>query len=502
MSISDFKGWRAVLWPVHAYEAKKVLPLAVIMFSVLFNYTILRDVKDSLVITAPGSGAESVSFLKLWGTLPFAIIFMAVYGKLSSILSRPSLFYTMMMVFVVFYAAFGFVFFPMRDVLHADATTLAAWKESFPRLQWFLPLVANWTYSLFYIFAELWGTVALSVLFWQFANDITRVTEAKRVYPMFGLIGNFGLIASGEMLKQVVRLTSHLDAAQRWEVSLQYIIGIMLIFCFLIMYTYHWIQKNVLTDKRLYNPEESAGAKKKKKAKLSFTESLKVVFSSKYLGCLSVIILGYGMGINIVETTWKSQVKLLYSNPADYTSFMGLFSQVTGVTTILLMIGGANILRRTSWKVSAMITPLVLLVTGVLFFGFVVFSKDIAAWSMFVVMGTSPIAIAVVIGMIQNVMTKGVKYSLFDPTKEMAYIPLPDDLRIQGKAAVDGVGGRLGKSGGGVVQQILLVAIPGSTQIAIAPYLGFFVIGIATAWIFAVKRLSVMFEAARKDKAE
>lgn len=501
MSMNDFKGLRAVLWPVHSFEVKKIVPLAIIMFSVLFNYTILRDVKDSLVITAPGSGAESVSFLKLWGTLPFAIIFMAIYGKMGSFMSRPTLFYTTMMVFVVFFALFGFVFFPMRDVLHADVATLAAWKESLPRLQWLLPLVANWTYSLFYIFAELFGTVALSVLFWQFANDITKVTEAKRVYPMFGLIGNFGLIASGEFLKQVVSFTQGLSAAERWDASLHYIMLVVLVFCGIIMYTYHWMQGNVLTDARLCDPKDSAGSKKKKKVRLSFMESLKVVFSSKYLGLLSIIILGYGMGINIVETTWKSQLKMLYSTPAEYTAFMGLFSQMTGITTIILMIVGANILRRTSWKFSAMITPLVLLVTGSLFFGFVVFSKPIAGWSVVMMLGASPVLIAVVIGTIQNILTKGVKYSLFDPTKEMVYIPLSDEMRVQGKAAVDGVGGRLGKSGGGVLQQILLVAVPGSTQLTIAPYLGGFVLFIALAWIYAVRRLSVMFEQARKEKS-
>jgi AAA family ATP:ADP antiporter len=32
--------------------------------AVLFNYTILRDTKDVLVVTAPGSGAEIIPFLK------------------------------------------------------------------------------------------------------------------------------------------------------------------------------------------------------------------------------------------------------------------------------------------------------------------------------------------------------------------------------------------------------------------------------------------------------
>jgi AAA family ATP:ADP antiporter len=35
-------------------------------FCILFNYTILRDTKDVLVVTAPGSGAEIIPFLKTW----------------------------------------------------------------------------------------------------------------------------------------------------------------------------------------------------------------------------------------------------------------------------------------------------------------------------------------------------------------------------------------------------------------------------------------------------
>jgi AAA family ATP:ADP antiporter len=101
---------------------------------------------------------------------------------------------------------------------------------------------------------------------------------------------------------------------------------------------------------------------------------------------------------------------------------------------------------------------------------------------------------AVIIGWAQNVLTKGAKYSLFDPTKEMAYIPLSDNLKTQGKAAVDGVGGRLGKSGGGIIQQVLLISIVGSTQITIAPYIGFFLITIVLFWLFSVIGLNNEFQ--------
>ena len=42
---------------------KKIIPLGAMLFFILFNYTILRDTKDVLVVTAPGGGAEMIPFL-------------------------------------------------------------------------------------------------------------------------------------------------------------------------------------------------------------------------------------------------------------------------------------------------------------------------------------------------------------------------------------------------------------------------------------------------------
>ena len=53
----EFGKWRSFLWPIHSYELKKIVPMFLMFFFILFNYTILRDTKDSLVI--PASGAET-----------------------------------------------------------------------------------------------------------------------------------------------------------------------------------------------------------------------------------------------------------------------------------------------------------------------------------------------------------------------------------------------------------------------------------------------------------
>jgi TLC ATP/ADP transporter len=68
---------KAVVPP--ANERQKLIPLACMFFCILFSYTILRDTKDVLMITAPKSGAEVIPFIKTYVNLPVAIVCVFVY---------------------------------------------------------------------------------------------------------------------------------------------------------------------------------------------------------------------------------------------------------------------------------------------------------------------------------------------------------------------------------------------------------------------------------------
>lgn len=503
----EFGKWRSFFWPVHAFELKKLLPMFFMFFFISFNYTILRDTKDTLIVTA--AGAEAIPFLKSFGVVPAAIIFMLIYAKLSNVLSKENLFYVTLVPFILFFGLFAFVMYPAREALMPSDASVSVLRTYLPAGWHGLAAACqNWMYSLFYILAELWGSVALSLLFWGFANQITRVTEAKRFYSLFGLGANLALLVSGPAIIYVSDIRKNLaPGLDPWQVSLNYLMGMVVVAGIAVLAIYWWMHRNVLTDVRFYDPNQERAPGKKKKAKMSLTDSFRFIFTSKYILSLAVLVIAYGISINLVEVTWKSQVKLQYPNYNDYSTFMGWFSTFTGAVTIFMMLFvGGNLIRRKGWGFAAMITPIVLLITGIAFFSFVMFRDSLEGQISkigmifpFIQQWMNPLFLAVFFGAAQNIMSKSSKYSLFDPTKEMAYIPLDDDAKVKGKAAVDVVGARLGKSGGSAIQIGLLAF---GTLATITPYIGAILLVIIGAWLLAVRSLNKQFLNLTADRAK
>lgn len=90
--------------------------------------------------------------------------------------------------------------------------------------------------------------------------------------------------------------------------------------------------------------------------------------------------------------------------------------------------------------------------SGVVFFSLILFGGPLEP--MMASIGMTPLYLAVLVGALQNIFSKSAKYSLFDPCKETAYIPLDDEVRTKGKAAIDVICNPLGKSGGALIQQV------------------------------------------------
>jgi len=136
------------------------------------------------------------------------------------------------------------------------------------------------------------------------------------------------------------------------------------------------------------------------------------------------------------------------------------------------------IFQNFGWRVASLITPIVLCVTGMLFY-IIIFNETHL---------TSSLYFAILIGSIQNIAAKSTKYVLFDPCKEIAFIPLDYKKRTKGKAIVDVICNPIGKSGGALIQQVMILTY-GSILNSI-PYLAVVLLIFTFVWIRAVESLN------------
>ena len=474
-----------IIWPIKRSELKLFLPLGLMMLCMLFNFGSLRSIKDSLVV--PNIGAEVISFLKLWLVLPSTIIFTIIYVKLSNKFENERLFYIIISFFLLFFVIFTYVLFPYQQIIHPSDETINYLLTLYPNLKWFIKILGKWSYALMYIFCELWSVVIINLLFWQFANHIFDTKSAKRFYPLLGVIGNFGLIIAGNVLVSFSDLSGIVDRnildsyinniSFQSEIVFRPIMNSIIFSGLMVIFLYAYINNYVLRNIIMKKKDSTLS---KTKTSLSVKESFNLLIKSKYIGHIVLLVLCYGLVINILEGPWKSKVKELYPNTIDYINFMGKFNIWMGTSCVIFTFVGSNILRKFSWKLSALITPYMISFTGLIFFAFVIFADQLNFESF------NPIYFAVLIGAAQNILSKSTKYSLFDSTKEMAYIPLPLELKTKGKAAVEVMGLKFGKSLGAFIQSFIFILMPLATFDSIAIYLAVVFVIIVAVWIWNV----------------
>lgn len=449
-----------------------------VIFSLMFfivsfinvNFSILRSMRNALVVADSGGSAAFIPYFELFGTFPASILLTWILSRMLRVFSFRFTFSTTLFFFLAFFIAFAFWIYPHKEQIHSLLETKLGFKILF----------THWPDLVFYIMAELWKVAILSVIFWGFLNQNLALTEAKRFYPPLLLGTSVGTMLSGPI---TLLCTSEASwnlfplSEQRWQHSL-----ILLTFCLVLcgllthlLFT-SLFKKFQLRGPSVHKPETFS-------KRLSLSSSLRYLFESPYLRSLLLIVVAEYICYTLGELIFLETLKAKYPTPSEYCHFMGNLSFWMGILiAVSAMFITPYLLHRTSWSQTFLLVPILMVVVTFAFFSVLCITK----YGNF----TSAIPIAIALGSLHFCIGRAAKYTLFDAAKEMAFIPLNQEGQVKGKLIIDGIGSRLGRGASSFLSILLFALLGGPGE------------SILFAGILAVSFALIMFPASRLVGAE
>lgn len=445
--------------------------MGIVFFLICIMHNILYNMKDALIITSEGAGAEAIPFIQLWMLFPMICVATLCVTSLMRRYGIATVIQVVLGFFLVSFVLFACILFPCREVL--TPTTLTDYlTDVLPSgFKGMIGMLRYWIFSSFFVLAELWGGMVTSVIFWSLANEITSVSEATHSYSWIRVGGAIGCSVGG----QVPMLANWIVP----EASIYALIVMIVGGCVITMVLLKWVAKQGVEEEvslRLTTPRNGGAA-----AKRSLWMQVQQILRSRHLMYLAAIVIGYNVAMNLFELVWKAELKEFYPDFNDYNAFLGHASTICGFLTVGLAIATPYMLERYGWTCTALTSPILHILTAAGFFGILIF-QDILPFDANVLLG-----IAIIVGAVQFSIGRAIKHSFFDVSKDLAFIPLPSDVKAQGKAAVDGFGSRAGRSAASLVHQVLLILF--TTVSGGLPLIGLLVMIVAGVWIAATRGL-------------
>ena len=476
---------KSLLFPIHKNEKKSFTLVFLLYFCLAFIYNVLRPIKITLVTSASHAGAEVIPFLKIWGIVPGAFLFTYIVTRLSKFLSRESIFYVMTGIFLSYYFIFAVFFIPYNESLSLSGLANYLNANLPSGYRGLISMIQYWHVSLFYVLCEVWSSVIMFMLFWGFVNEVTPMESAARFYPLYNLGGNLASTLAGWLLLKISKLEFQLPLFSKLNPISNFSILIILLsmaFGVFAIVLFRMIHSNARFD----DEQQSSMKIKTKKSSFTLSESIAEVGRSKYLLFMLILVLAYNLVFNLTDVLWNQEVKNYFgSDQIKMAGFIGEVTMYKGLFSLALVFAAQFIIKKFGWRAATCITPVIILLTSLIFFPLVYLQQNKFAESIILDMFQCSLAwIAVLVGGVQNALARGTKYSIYDSTKEMAFIPLSLDEKRKGKAVIDGIASRIGKSSGSVVF-IILLPFCSNLQSTI-PYVAMISMSVTILWVFAI----------------
>lgn len=507
-------------FPILPKERKRVLMMIAMFCCISFTYTFLRIFKDRIVYSVLDN-TETKHWLKLFCFL--ATQFLVIFSQnISSKSDFNTAFASLTLYFAGFLvlntvAIFISQFLPIfGNDTFADSMFVSS--SMGPRgLSFLYPLVLVFNflpYSVFYVLAEVVGSLMVSFCFMTYLNNNTTENQNKRFVKVLYFFSNMFSFFSSLAARA---WTNHYKNKPKADSDkFFYIFSLGAVALYLVVLLIKKVLEKELQNKIVISTTapKKAGSKKKK---LGFKDSLALMFNSKFLLYMSLLSCFYNISANFFDTANSSGMSAsanFYSE--DKSSYSTIFKSTDGICTSLLtcviIISPLTFIPDTYGIGVFACIPLVISVLGALVqFVFTIinypitgndvvrpFNKlsDYAVFSPEIEQAKP--RWESIAGTATQIAIKVSKYAFYDIIKEAISMKIDPELRPLFKGVFDGSIAKFGKSAGSMYGIIMYSIFESNDARFYFPITTIIILIFAAIWIYAIRYLSKAFNKAKE----
>lgn len=444
----------------------EVMAFSMLLFFTLLNINVIRIYKDTLSIV--GVGVAKIGMVKGVLELPFSILIMYICTILHRRLGRLSCFLIAISFFTIFFFLFGFVYYPNQEIFsHGVESFVNFMFSSLPYQGAFLSSVASTVrtgilqspYIFLYIFGEVWVVVLYGFLIWSFIHTKTSRDSVKKHYPVYTLIGQLSIIFSGYIMlkaKYTISTLIGVNCDVKMLALLIFITSVILVISYLINY----FSFPTLVQEQTKEQIKEQELKKSNDSGNYFSRIIDFLNEQKNIKQMFIIIICYGFLATLIHLIWFHYLTIYYeNNTSRLIEMQSYLNYYIGTLTIILGVCARFIFNRFQWDKIFLSVPIIGGFFGVLFVLFVIFTNNVPADLEY---GGLKIAyITILIGNTYYILSRALKYILFDTSKEIffSWYNKNEAVLFQGKSLVDVLAFKIGKSSGAFCATMILIFI-------------------------------------------
>jgi AAA family ATP:ADP antiporter len=276
---------------------------------------------------------------------------------------------------------------------------------------------SQWASTGFYFFGLILGILVISQ-FWTLANEVYDPRQAKRL---------FGFIGGGASLGGIAGSSLSLQATTIGTTNLLLVSAALMTVCLVLVVAIIKRERPIIKGSLTGGEDEG----------VSSSEALKLLRDSKHLQTIALIIAFAAIGAAIVEQQLNMATEAAkgQGNTDSITSFLGevqLYTSIIGFVIQVWLV--SKIQRYLGIGFALLILPISLGLTG----------------SFMLING------ALLAPMIARVIDTSLRYTVDKTTREILFLPLPTDVKLQAKPFIDVTVDRLAKGVGALGLLVLI----------------------------------------------